>query len=180
MPDHAEPTRTARTAPRRTVSADWLDQTTGVDLRRPRDRQAADRLVLRADWLAPADRDLVLAVLRDGQTIAALARLHHADPRLLRRRFAALVARLLDERTAFVARTLPTLRGTRARVAKAFYLHGRTLRAIADEHNLTLHVVRAHRQAIEGLYEAARNNPRAWRDAQPNAQPTPREGAQST
>lgn len=166
-PDPANnPVQTRPTA-RRTLPSGWMDHH-ALDLRlTQRDPETTRLVLLRVAWLTPEDRALVQAVLRDDHSIAALARMSRQDPRTLRRRFAAAVARVLDERTAFVARTLPTLTGARARVARAFYIEGRTLRDIATEHNLGLHTVRAHRQAIEGLFEASLNpSPtpdRAWR-----------------
>ncbi len=141
----------------------WLDRLTPLDLRRPRDTQPVDLILARVDWLAPAERDLVLTVLRDARSISAIARDTGANPRVLRRSFAGAVARLLDERTVYIAATLPRLRGLRAKVARAHYLQGQTLRAIADADRASLHAVRAHRVAIESLYDAYRNRrkPRA-------------------
>ncbi|MCC5822896.1 MAG: hypothetical protein LAT64_04775 [Phycisphaerales bacterium] len=178
MPDQPvrKPTRPSEHAPaparRRTVASASLDRTSPLDLRKHRDAEAAGLLVLRADWLSPADRALVVAVLRDGQSVAAMARATGMDPRSLRRRFAQAASRLLDDRTVFVARLLPSLTGTRARVARAFYLEGRSLRAIANEQRLGLHTVRAHRQAIEGMYEASRRHSdpgidRVWKSVPP-------------
>lgn len=157
---------------RRTRPSAWLDTMAGgLDLRRPRDAEAARQVVDRADWLSPPDRALVLAVLRDGQAVTDLARVLEGNPRALRRRLGAAVARLTDERTVFVARHLPAIEAaspTRARVARAFYLQGQTMRAIALANRLSLHTVRAHRLAVEGMFEAARSNPpahpdRSWR-----------------
>jgi hypothetical protein len=173
-PPERQPARTSRSArsPRRTHAADWLDRTDAIDLRRARDAQAADRVILRADWLPSPDRALVLAVLRDGQSVAALARIQRTNPRTLRRRLAAAVARLSDDRTAFVATHAASMPRTRALVARGLYLRGQTLRAIADAHALSLHTVRAHRQAIDGMYEA-------WRAAGRPA-PASRDGAPHT
>jgi transposase-like protein len=159
---------------RRTKSSPWLDTLGGgLDLRRTGDAAAADRVVDRADWLDGPDRALVLAVLRDGLSVADLARIQDACPRALRRRLGAAVARLSDPRAVFVARNLAAIGAaspTRARVARAYYLHGRPMRAIARTHNLSLHTVRAHRTAIEGMFAGAtaanEHTPRpdrAWR-----------------
>lgn len=155
-----QPTEPAR---RRTRPTPWLDTLAGaMDLRRPRDAEAAQRVIDRADWLGPSDKALVLAVLRDGLPVSDLARVQESCPRSLRRRLAAAVARLTDDRTVFVARHLTAIAAanpTRARVARAFYLQGQTMRAIAKAHKLSLHTVRAHRLAVEGMYEAARSAP---------------------
>ncbi len=141
----------------------WLDRLTPLDLRRPRDTQPVDLILARVDWLAPPERDLVLTVLRDARSISAIARDTGANPRILRRTFAGAVSRLLDERTVYIAATLPRLRGLRAKVARAHYLQGQTLRAIADADRASLHAVRAHRVALESLYDAyrSRRQPRA-------------------
>jgi len=162
---HASPSR------RGCTPSAWLDRLTPLDLRRARDAQPVDRVLARADWLAPAERDLVLAVLADARPIAQIARDTGANPRVLRRSFAGAVARLLDERTVFVASTLPRLRGLRARVARAHYLQGQTLRAIAQADGSSLHAVRAHRVAIESLYDAYRSR-RQPRPATPTASPS--------
>ncbi len=175
MPSHprSEPQRTPspdapgpRTA-RRVHAADWLDRLAPIDLRRPREGAAAELALSRADWLGPEDRALVEAVLRDGVCVTTLARAAGAEPRALRRRFAALVNRLLDERTAFVARAIPAMSATRAKVARGCFLRGQTQREVARANRLSLHTVRAHRQAIQALYELARdgatNIDRTWR-----------------
>jgi lambda repressor-like predicted transcriptional regulator len=161
-----QPEKTIRRPRRRTYTAAWLDDLGHLDLRRPRDSEAADRIIQRAEWLGPSDRALVLAVFREGISVTALARAHDACPRTLRRRLAAAVARLNDDRTAFViAHTTampgmpgvsgqPAITGVRARIARALYLHGSTMRALADDLQLSLHTVRAHRQAVDALYEA--------------------------
>ena len=160
MTDSSQPPARRRTRP-----TPWLDTVAGgLALRRPRDADAAQQVVDRADWLNPSDRALVLAVLRDGQSVSALARVQEGCPRSLRRRLGAAVARLTDDRTVFVARHLGAIAAanpTRARVARAFYLHGLTMRAIATAHKLSLHTVRAHRLAVEGMYEASRAEPKS-------------------
>ena len=163
------PPSTGPRARRGSTPTPWLDRASPVDLRKALDAEAAERIALRASWLAPADRSLVLAVVRDGHSLAGLARATGRDQRALRRRFARSVSRLLDERTAVVARALPTMGRARAGVARVFYLEGRTLREAADELGLGLHTVRAHRQAIEGVIEAARRADapdRRWRHAE--------------
>lgn len=164
QPDHDH--QTPRRPRRRTYAAAWLDELGALDLRRPRDAEAADRVIHRAEWLGPADRALVLAVFRDGMTVTALARANDACPRTLRRRLHAAVSRINDDRAAFVvAQTTampavsgtpspPAITGVRARIARSIYLHGCTMRALADTLDLSLHTVRAHRQAVDALYDA--------------------------
>lgn len=149
---HAKPPSAAR----RTRPASWTDRLDALDLRRVRDREATDRILERAAWLDPEQRALIETVLRDNQPISQVARATGLDARVLRRRFAVAVARALDDRTAFVAHTLPHLSGTRARVAEGFYLHGRTLRAIAADLRLSLHTIRAQREVIEAMYQSSR------------------------
>lgn len=158
QPDHAH--QPARRPRRRTYAAGWLDDLGHLDLRRPRDAEAADRVIHRADWLGPSDRALVLAVFRDSMSVTDLARAHDTCPRSLRRRLAAALARINDDHAPFViAHTTtqlgpPAITGVRARIARAVYLQGRSMRAIADDLGVSLHTVRAHRQAVDALYDA--------------------------
>lgn len=131
-----------------------LDPAEAGDLRRRRRADDAERLVIRAQWLAEPDRALVEAVYRDGQTTVELARLLETDARRVRRRVKKLVGRLASPKAMFVAQHGERWSPMRRRVAIACVLHGRSLRESADELGLTLHTVRLHAHAIDALFEA--------------------------
>jgi len=158
-PDQPDQPSAPRPAARRTRPASWTDRLDSLNLRRIRDREATDRILQRAVWLDPEQRALIETVLRDHQSLSQVARATGIDARALRRRFAVAVARALDDRTAFVAHALPQFTGTRLRVAEGFYLHGRTLRAIAAELRISLHTIRSHREVIEAMYQSSRRPP---------------------
>lgn len=133
-----------------------------IDLRRARDPRFCDRVVARAKWLPEPDRTRVLAVFRDGVSVAALARAGDpasdghddaSDARIMRRRIAKAVARVLDGRAEFVATRLEAWPATRAAVAREIFLNGCSLREAARRCGTSLYAVRVHRDAVEGMYE---------------------------
>jgi DNA-directed RNA polymerase specialized sigma24 family protein len=126
-----------------------------TDLRRKRSRALVDQLVEYAQWLAPPDRVLIEAVYRDGRSVSDVATLMGESVRTLRRRVRMLIERINSPRFMFVVRSLDQWAPTRRRVAICCVLHGRPLRAVAEELGLSLHVVRRHRDAVYALYEGA-------------------------
>lgn len=124
-----------------------------LDLRRTRDESLGATIAERARWLNEPDRTLVLAVFRDGVAAADLARIHGLPPRAIRRTVTRAAQRLLNPMAPFVARHAPDWTPTRARVARSIYIHGRSMRATADHAGLSLHAVRIHRDAIEGMFD---------------------------
>lgn len=127
------------------------------NLRRKRQRDTADTILARADFLPPPDRTLILAVYEDSRPVADLARMMGQDPRALRRRIRRLVQRMVSPRYAFVAARRDQWSSTRRRVATACVLHGLSLRAAADQLGLSHYTVRRHCQIIDALVEAARS-----------------------
>ena len=68
------------------------------NLRRKRQRDTADSILARAEFLPPPDRTLILAVYEDSRTVSDLARMMGKDPRALRRRIHRLVQRMVSPR----------------------------------------------------------------------------------
>ena len=126
------------------------------DLRRRRPRDLADTLVSRAQHLLPEDRALISAVYQDNLTAIQVAELTSVPARTVRRRIKALVERLLSPRFEFVARSRQRWSPTRRRVAEACALRGMTLRAAAEDLNVSLHTVRRHMDAVAAQQEALR------------------------
>ena len=129
---------------------------TTMDLRRRMPRDVADLLVTRAEWLLAEDRALICAVYRDNMTARQVAELRGTSARAVRRRLRALVQRLLSPRYEFVAQRREKWAPTRARVAVACVLQGRTLRGAAEHLKLSLHTVRRHMDAVAAQLEAQR------------------------
>ncbi|MCC6971419.1 MAG: hypothetical protein IT434_14490 [Phycisphaerales bacterium] len=138
-----------------------------ADLRRKRRRAFADRMLERAIHLQAPDRTLIEASFRDSLRVVELAALIHSraptdtQVRAMRRRIRALVRRLLHPRFDFVVRALANAEGIprapwsplRARVAREFFLQGRTMRAIAADTRQSFYLVRRHRDAVEALFD---------------------------
>lgn len=121
------------------------------DLRRRAMRINAETILMRSQWLPPADRALLASVFDRGQRVREVARLTGRPERSLRRRIKALVRRALSVEFAFVAsrhgQWSPTLRA----VAVAVYLHGRSIRAVARDLNLTCYAVRVKRDTVTSM-----------------------------
>jgi len=119
-------------------------------------REFADILISRSEWLLPEDRALVCAVYRDNMTAREVAELRGTSARAVRRRLRALAQRLMSPRYEFVAQRRASWSPTRARVAAACVLQGRTLRGAAEHLKVSLHTVRRHMDAVAAQLEAAR------------------------
>lgn len=130
-----------------------IDPSDAWDLRRKRRREVVERIVQRAELIAPADRTLVLAYYRDGQSASDIAQLAGEPVRTLRRRLRRIVQRLLSPRFEFVATRIHTWTPTRRRVAGACVLEGRTLRDTSVRLGLSLHSVRRHHDAVQAMFE---------------------------
>ncbi len=152
----------------------WLDER--FDLRRKHEASLSDSLVRRAHWLDPKDRELVLAMFRDGRSALSIARLLEQDPRMVRRRLKRLARRLQDPRVAYVVAHQAQWAPGRRRVARRLYIAGLSMREVASELGVSLHCVRKHRDAIEAMWLGARHHAsapaspspspsRRWRDA---------------
>ncbi|MFG0253190.1 MAG: hypothetical protein ACF8NJ_09985 [Phycisphaerales bacterium JB038] len=125
-----------------------------LDCRR-RDRRAlTERILLRAEWLEPADRALLESVYADQVPIARLARLRGHSPQRLRRRVRKLVGQLLAPSTSYVLSRRSDWGRERWQVACKHLVAGRDLRRTAADLGLTLHTVRKHVEAVRTLFEA--------------------------
>lgn len=127
----------------------WLGEE--FDLRRRRQASLSGTLVRRAHWLAPDDRELILAAFQDGRKAVAIAQMLNQDPRLVRRRLKRLALRLQDPRVAYVMTHQQHWSRTRRTVARQLFIMGRSMRQITRELGVSIHCVRTHRDAIEAM-----------------------------
>ncbi len=146
-----------------------------ADLRRKRRRAFADRMLTLSVHLPDHDRTLIEASFRDSLRVVELAALvcvrepTDTQVRAMRRRIRTLVRRLLDPRFDFVVRALANAEGIprapwsplRARVAREFFLQGRTMRAIAADTRQSFYLIRRHRDAVEALFDMHAKRSRA-------------------
>lgn len=114
-------------------------------------RGHAEELVLLADHLPPGDRELVQAVLRDGQTVRRLARVGGGEPAALSLRLRTLLDRMRSPAFRLVALRGPLLGPDDRRCAQLLFLEGLSLRAAARRTGRPLHEVRRLRDAIRHL-----------------------------
>jgi len=139
-----------------TISADRLDRISpDMDLRKRRANSTTAGIVQRAQWLENDDRELVLAMFRDGQSANAIAHRLGRCPRQVRRQIKQLVNRLSDPRVAYVVAHLEKWTKTRRAIARSLFIRGRSMRETTDELGISFYSVRKHRQAIEGMCQGA-------------------------
>lgn len=117
-------------------------------------RAAIERLVDRARHLPPEDRAILELVYREGQTITAVAQDRGESIRGLQRRVQRLVRRLHSKPYVFVGQHLDLLPKHLQATAKARYLHGLPLRAIAKRTGKSLHHVRMNVHTLDTLIKA--------------------------
>lgn len=133
-------------------TGEWLENgDESLDLRRKRQSTLSSRLVRRAHWLDPDDRELILAMFDRGLNAARIASMIGQNPRIVRKRIRQLVSRLNDPRVAYVVAHRPGWGRTRSRVARELFIRGRSMRETSDALGLSLHCVRKHRDAIEAM-----------------------------
>ncbi len=144
--------------------ADWLDHIeSGIDFRRTRSHEITDSIVHRAQYLTGQDRALVLAMYRDGQSAANIARLSNQDSRQVRRQIRRALLRLTDPNFIFVIANQSSWSPTRQKIARDLFQSGLSIRQTAENLNLKVHQVRRHRTAILELINASPN--RNWQHA---------------
>ncbi|MDF1809426.1 MAG: hypothetical protein P1U42_07000 [Phycisphaerales bacterium] len=151
---------------REKTNSDWLDQVDErVDLRRRRESSHGDRLVRRAHWLEPADRELVLAMFRDGKSAVTISQLMNESPRNIRRRVRKLIERLNDPRVAYVVAHHKGWSKSRRAIAHSLFIKGKSMRETTEELGLSFYSVRKHRETIEAMCVASNNSShsRIWR-----------------
>lgn len=143
-----------------------------LDLRRRVEALASGRLIRRAHWLDPHDRELILAMFDRGQNATSIAIASRSSPRLVRRRIKQLIARLNDPRVAYVVAHQGHWGRTRQSVARDLFVRGCTMRQVSERLGVSLHCVRKHRDAIEAMAAAAQDDARTsrtsrtWRNAE--------------
>lgn len=148
--------------------ADWLDQVSaGIDFRHAHRTDFTDAVLTRAVHLAGNDKDLVLAMYRDGHSAAQIARLGNLNPRQVRRRIRIALTRMTDPLFIFVVTNKPSWSPTRRRVACSLFQAGNSIRQTAEDLNIKAHQVRRHRTAILEQFELQSTTPhapnRTWR-----------------
>jgi len=157
--------------PSKIYQADWLDQISGeIDFRRKHDSALTDSIIIRAQHLKGNDKTLVLAMYRDGQSAAQIARLGNHDPRQVRRRIRRALSRMTDPAFIFVISHQSKWSTTRRKVAQSLFQAGRSIRQTADTLNIKVHQVRRHRAAILDQLNnpPAANSPnRTWQTPHP-------------
>src|SRR5690606_1121759 len=83
-------------SPRASASGARFDPDTATDHRRKAARDAAERVLARAEFLPPEERRLIEAVYGDGWTIRRVAEVSGVHPRVMSRRINRIVARTLS------------------------------------------------------------------------------------
>lgn len=145
---------------------DGLDQS--LDLRRKATHALSTRVVERAHWLSPKDCELVLAYFERGMHASEIGTLLGYEPKYVRRRLKQLVFRLEDPRCAYVVTHRNAWTPKRRAIAEDLFIRGRSMREVSKAHNMSLHTIRKHRDAIEAMAQASleeRSPSRAWRDS---------------
>ena len=138
-----------------TVSLDQHDlQTDSVDLRRSLSRTLVQTLSERSVFLPNTDHALIKEVYVSGKSIADVARSRGVEISPLRRRVRRLTSRMLTPRYRFVTEHRHTWRPTRKKVADACVIQGLSIKEAADRLDMSVYLVRKHRDAIEAMVEA--------------------------
>jgi DNA-directed RNA polymerase specialized sigma24 family protein len=132
---------------------------TDADLRCGLPKGAVDRLMEGAAGLPVNDQALLRAIFIEERPATDVAPLTGRSARMVRKRIRDLTRRVLSPRYQFVLREgagWPTLL---RRVGFAHYIDGRTLRRTARDLGVSLHSVRAQRDAIEALFATRHSAP---------------------
>ena len=108
-----------------------------------------------AQFLAPADRALLLLAHSDGKTLAQIGALVGATRHATQRRLQRLARRVLAPEFAFVAARLRDLDAPSRAVARICILEGRSVRQGADELKMSRHAVRETRLVLLGMAKGA-------------------------
>lgn len=117
------------------------------------DRDLAEVLLRRAEWLDREDRALLEQVLGCGVSTRAVADLTHVSRRTIQRRVLGLVRRLKDPQTLAVLRRHGRWPATTSAVALLVLVRGSTQRQAASELGMSLHEVRRHVERARALIE---------------------------
>lgn len=130
-----------------------LEYASAADLRRKRSREITTELLERSHWLAPEDRALMLAVLRDNLTAAEVALARAERPRIVRRRISQLIKHMSSPLFNFAVNNAPRWPEVRRAIATSVVLRSRSNREAAAELGLSLHTVRSEMHVIQALAE---------------------------
>jgi hypothetical protein len=114
-------------------------------------------LMGRAELLAPADRDLLEAVLIRSQPVSALGRIMDVDARLLRLRIHRLGRRLASRRFLDAARALPYLDAEAARLARLHFCQKVSIIDLAAQEGLSRYTMRRHIERIAAQIQAVKH-----------------------
>lgn len=116
-------------------------------------RLIAEKVVMRAEFLAPADKALLVAVFERGITAAEFARAVGKRPETMRRRVQRLVERLGSSPYQFVMRQLKNWPPTQRKVGESVFLRGLSQRQASKQLGMPLHGVRREVERIQSIYE---------------------------
>ena len=122
-------------------------------------RGEVELILLLAEHLPRAERELIEAVYLHGQSMAHVARLSQTPARTVQRRVQRLVNRMTDRRFAYVALRGDHLPSELRPVARRLILEGRTLRETAARTRRTLHEVRELRTRVLATIDAHVRDP---------------------
>ncbi len=125
-----------------------------TDTRHASRRGYADRVLMRADWLDPAERALVVQVLANGVSPADVAAVAGVTRRSVQRRVRAVSQRLISPLATAVLQGQGRWDRTTASAALNVWVRGCTMRETGRRLSLSLHEVRQHLQMARGLIEA--------------------------
>ena len=129
-----------------------LDET--LDLRRKTSRDRSARIIRRAHWLSPEDREIVLAYFERDMCASEIGQLLKVDPKYVRRQLKQIVHRLEDPRCAYVVANRNAWTPKRRAIAEDLFLRGRSMRDVSKTHKTSLHMIRKHRDAIDAMAHA--------------------------
>ena len=113
-------------------------------------------LMGRAELLAPADRDLLEAVLIRSQPVAALGRIMNVDARSLRMRIHRLGKRLSSRRFLDAARSLPYLDAESARLARLHFCQKTSIIDLARQEGISRYTMRLRIDRIAAQIQAVK------------------------
>ncbi len=105
-------------------------------------RAATETLIQRAQHLPPETRALAHAYFALGMELRELALLHHRTPRQMRRRIERLRETLSDPAFVMAALYADRLPRAVAALAKAYWIEGITIRALAASDSQSIHAIR--------------------------------------
>jgi hypothetical protein len=144
-----------------TSTAGVTDRFNDRTLDRRRAGRGSTALILKAGQALPAtDRALLHAVFEDGEPTAKLARLRGLSPRTVTHHVRRLSHRVLSPEFAFVVANRRGWPRTRAKVATACFVQGRSIREAARLARLSFHAARRHHEAVLALMQATSDGDR--------------------